>query len=161
MPSYKFGDRENFSQEIPKGEYIFEVMSVEFGTQAKGKTAGSDTAELKLLFTDPKDGKKVGQFTETLIFAASMAWKLDVFVKASNLLINGKSPAKDTQVEFTAETLIGLRGYCLVDSEPSTTNPEKKYSRVKTWITDKQKLPKAAPAAPAQSQADGEEDASF
>src|SRR4051812_20668140 len=98
MATYKFGDSEGLPpSEQLTGDYRFEVVGFDTGLQGgQGKTAGSEKLEIKLrFFRDEAFQHPCAQWTEDLIIHELTAWKIDLFVKAANLLINGRPPAKD------------------------------------------------------------------
>lgn len=153
MPSYTFTDQDNQVFELlPAGDYPFEIVGVDFGIQSGGKTNGSDYMELKvMLYKDASFQQKLAQVRERCIFHSSTAWKVDCFVKSANLLVNGKPPAKGQDIEFDADSVVGLRGWCHVKVEDykSKEGEAKKANRIGTWITNKAKLPRAV-SAPAE-----------
>src|SRR5688572_27113958 len=121
MPGYTFTNSENFSYVIPNGEYRWQVVGVEFGIQSgRGVTNGSDNVDLKLAFF--KDDKKAAQWTETLIFHPSLFWKIDTFLKSANYKVgadgkysaDGRVLREGEAVNFEADDLMGLRGWCSV-----------------------------------------------
>lgn len=149
MPGYKFGDSENFSYLIPDGDYIWQIIGVEFGVQrGTGPTNGSDNVGLKIAFYN--GDKKAAQWTETLIFHPSLFWKIDTFLKSGNYKVGadgkysatGRALRENEQVNFESDDLLGLRGWCSVKEH---TYNEKKNSRVDKWLTDREKLPKVQP----------------
>lgn len=148
MASYRFGDEDNLEFIILEpGEYQFEVLSVETSIVGSGKkTSGSDQIGLRIAIS--RGGNLLSKWTENLILHASTAWKVDTFVKSSNLLIDGKPPVKGQNIDFGADTLTGLRGWCLVHTEeytPKSGGEKKKTNRVQTWITNKEKLSRIEP----------------
>lgn len=147
MPKYKFGDEENQVFElIPAGDYPFQVVGVDFGIQNGGKTNGSDIMDLKVkVYKDGTYDHPLAQIFERLIFHKSCLWKIDTFVKASNLLVNGTSPAKDAEIDFNEDLLKGLRGWCTIkiDTFKKADNTEGKSNKVAVWLTNKPKLDRA------------------
>lgn len=144
-------------QLLPDGDYIFEVVSVDVGISTGRKTAGSEVIDLKCQFFN-KDGKRLGQWTESLIFHQSCAWKVSVFTKCANMLIDGKTPSDGAEIDYSPETMLGLRGWCSVGHHSSATDATKVYNDVKAWLTNKEKLPRAHVAKPADPFAAKSED---
>jgi len=140
MAKYQFGDSENRKSEIiPEGNYILEVVGVEFGLT---RERGDDKMELELKV----DGKDC-RIYETLTFTPKVEWKIDTFVKSCNLLIDGRSPKKGEAIDFSEELVIGLRGWATVfvdeyTPKNSADGKKKKINKVRTWLTDKEKLPR-------------------
>ena len=145
MPSFTFKDSENLAfQLIKPGGYVAEVKGVEFGLQSGGKTNGSDNMELKLAIEGTDS-----TIRETLIFHPSCEWKIDTFVKAFNLLLDGgRAPAKGESIEFTERMLVGLRGHVVVANEPGKKDPSKKFNCIAVFVTNKPKLAKASAIDP-------------
>lgn len=132
MPSYKFTNQENKSFDpVPAGDYIVEVVECEFGLT---KDRGDDKMSL-ILRVDGKDST----LYETLTFTEKSAWRIDTFVKSTNLIIDGKSPALNQPIEFTESMVVGLRGWVtlFVDEYKG-----EKKNKVRVWITNKEKLAK-------------------
>lgn len=137
MPSYNFTNQENkIFEPVPAGDYILEVVKCEFGIVASGNSSGSEKMELTLQV----EGKDTRLF-ETLTFSEKAAWKIDTFVKACNLLIDGKPPVLNQPIDFTEPMVVGLRGWAtlFVDEYQG-----KKRNKVRVWITNKEKLAKRA-----------------
>jgi hypothetical protein len=146
MPRYQFSDEENLQFELlPAGEYRFEVISASQSIVNSGGPAnGSERLEIKIRIEDDQ-GNRRAQWTEQLIFHSSCAWKIDTFVKASNFLVDGASPRKGEDLDINESNIRGLRGWCYIGVEEYTKNGVKRQAnRVKTWLTDKPKLPKHA-----------------
>lgn len=147
MPKYKFGDEENQQWELLKeGDYRYEVVKVDFGIQTGGKTGGSDNIDVSIMiYGDSEFTQKIGRIIDRLIFHPTCYWVIDTFVKSSNLLVDSKTPTKDTEIEFSEDQLIGLRGWChvFVDKFTRKTGETGEKNKVKTWITNKEKLAKA------------------
>lgn len=155
MPKFTFTDQENKSFEpLPPGDYVARVIECEFGISKGGKTSGADTMELTLE-VEAKD--RTAKVYETLIFHQSCAWKVDTFVKSFNLLVSGKAPGKDEQIDFSEQMVVGLRGWVTLKVEDYTgrSGEKRQTNRVAVFITNKEKLSKvievdpmaAAPAA--------------
>jgi hypothetical protein len=161
MPKFTFTDEDvpQFTV-LPKGKYQYEVVGFDLGISNGAKTNGNDTMELKLLFF--VDDIKAAQWTETLIFPRDdkdcitkeqkdtnqfLRGRVNMFTKSANMLIDGQPPAKNQEVEYTAETTIGLRGWAQVDQKAGTKNPEKKFNYVDIWLTGEEKLARNVPAA--------------
>lgn len=134
MPSYQFKNQENKVFTVPAGDYIVEVVKCEFGIIKSGDSAGGDKMELTLNV----DGKDATLY-ETLTFSEKAAWKVDTFVKSSNLKINGRPPAINEKIEFTEEMVVGLRGWATLKLEEYNG---KTRNKVNAWITNKEKLAK-------------------
>lgn len=150
MPGYKFGDSENrVFETVAKGDYILEVVGVEFGLSEGPKTRGSDTATLRVRV----DGREA-PFDERLTFHPSCEWKIDTFIKSVNLLVDGKPPAKGQQIEFTDRMLLGLRGWATVGVKQGIKDPTKQFNEVVTWLTNKEKLVKRAVELPPEEPED-------
>lgn len=142
MPTYRFGDQENKSFEpLPPGDYVGKVIECEFTLSKGGKTGGSDQMELTI---ECESGDKKSKVFETLIFHPSCAWKVDTFVKSFNLLIEGKAPTKDQDVDFNENMVVGLRGWVTLKIEEFEKRSGGKAStnRVAVFITNKEKLSK-------------------
>lgn len=145
MPSYQFKDQESKSFEVkPAGDYVVRVVGVEFGISKGNKTRGSDNMELKLAVENPNGSLSGCEFYEHLIFHPSCDWKIDIAVKALNLLIGGKPPAKGDPIDFSEHMLCGLRGWATVGVEEYTRNDgtKGKKNTIAAWIANKPKLPK-------------------
>ncbi len=136
MPSYNFGDADNAGYS-PEGDYIVQVMSVDFGISAGQKTCGSDKMDLKLLIESTRT-----TLHEFLILHHACEWKIDTFVKSTNLLVDGKPPVKGQSIDFTERMLIGLRGWARLSVDKK--DPAWPRNSVFCWITNKEKLPKAS-----------------
>lgn len=149
MPSYRFTDQENKVLELVKdGDYILEVVKCEFGVT---KQAGDDKMEL----TVAAEGTNA-VFYETLTFTQKTAWKVDTFVKSCNLLIDGKKPALDQDIEFSEPMVVGLRGWATVGRDEYPDKSGKWRNKVRVWLTNKPKLPKRV--VEAETEAQGEDD---
>lgn len=147
MAKYKFTNEDNKEWVlIPAGEYRYEIVGVDCGIISGGKAAGADYAELKLaIYGDAAFSDRLAILRDALILNAKCAWRADTFVKSSNLLVRGEPPQLGDDIEFDLPTLEGLRGWCHVGV--------RKYQRkdgtygeaneVRTWITNKEKLPRA------------------
>lgn len=156
MPGFKYTEEEvpQFTA-LPKGKYRYQVVGFDVGISAGKKSNGCETMEVKLLFFDDK-GVKAAQWTETLILPQTndqdtnrfLSGLINMFVKSSNLLIDGRPPAKNQDIEFTAETVVGLCGWALVDSRINSNDAgkvaaeQRRYNHVDRWLTDAEKLPK-------------------
>jgi hypothetical protein len=144
MPKYRFGDEDNQSFEImPAGDYPYEITGVSFEIQSGGKTSGAEVLELKVkFFRDITFETPLAQFTERLIFHKTCLWKIDTFVKSSNMMVNGSVPSKDQEIEFTESEIVGLRGWATVRVEKykKTDGSEGTSNKVAVWITNKPKL---------------------
>lgn len=141
MPSYQFKNQENKVYFDPKlvGDFRLEVVRCQFGLVKNGPNAGDDKMEL----TIRADGSEI-EMLETFTFSEKSAWKIDTFVKSTNLLINGNPPALNENIEFTEPMVVGLRGWGTVGvQEYEAKDKSKKLkNKVKTWITNKEKLAK-------------------
>ena len=151
MPKHTFDSKsaENLPEFklLPPGDYCFEVVSIGNSLSTGAKTRGSDVVELKLaIYADATFSTKLAQWTEDLIFHSSIAWKINQFTKCANMMVDGKSVGDGDEVDYSEETLIGLRGWVTVHTEDGYTDKTKKYSRVKVWLTNKEKLPRNTPA---------------
>ncbi|HYG22748.1 MAG TPA: hypothetical protein VEH04_08205 [Verrucomicrobiae bacterium] len=149
MPSVKFDSKAEFTQfeMLPDGDYPFEIVAVDFALSTGNKTNGSETMECKVaFFRDKAFEKKAAQWTETFIFHPSTEWKLSVFTKCANMLVNGKVPADGEEIEYTEATVKGLRGWASVRNKAGTQDKEKRFNYVAAWITNKEKLPRNTPA---------------
>jgi hypothetical protein len=152
MPKSTFDSKaESMSFELlPKGDYPWQVVGCDFEISKGRETIGSDVMVLKVAFyKDDKFEHKLAQWSENLIFHESIAWKLNVFIKCSNLLIDGKPPEHGAEIEWTPELVIGLRGWATVGSrvhKDDVNKPEaekRKYNQVVSWLTNKAKIPRA------------------
>lgn len=150
MPKFTFTDQENKSFEpLPPGDYVARVTACEFGIAKGAKTAGSDTMELEL---EVQGKDRTGKCYETLIFHPSCAWKIDTFIKSFNLLIEGRAPAKDEEIEYTEHRVVGLRGWVTLNIEEYEKNGQKrKTNRIAVFITNKEKLTKVIDLAPVEA----------
>lgn len=135
---------------LPKGDYPWEVIACDFEISKGQKTRASDVMVLKLVFyRDDKFESKAAQWSEDFIFHESTDWKLNVFAKSGNLLINGKPPEHGAEIEWTPELVIGLRGWATVGQRThheDVNKPEaekRKYNQVVSWLTNKAKIPRA------------------
>lgn len=138
MASYSFGDQENKTFElVPDGDYILEVIACEFGLTKKG----DDKMELKVRV----ESNPNCSFFETLTFTKAAEWKIDTFVKSTNLLIAGEKPKKGEAIDFSAGLVVGLRGWATVGRESfvGKDGKQKTKNKVAVWLTDREKLPKA------------------
>jgi len=169
MPKIAFTTTEAPLSERLKGDYVFEVIGVDFGiSTSRGVTNGSDLMELKLkFFADATFSKPLAQWTETLYFHESCDWKICQFLVCANFKVGGRIFQKGDDTELTTENVVGLRGWASVSPEMSNSEEEKKkpeaerkrYNRVQVFITNKEKL---APNQPAKSAAkDGDDDLPF
>lgn len=144
MPTFTFGDSDNTFEILPAGEYPFEIIGADSAMVSSGKLAGSEKLELKvLIYTDPTFTAKRTLVHESLIFAQSCFWRIDTFVKAANLLVNGHPPRRDDAIELTPETVVGLRGWCrlkIEEYDSKKTGKKEQTNRVDIWMTDKPKL---------------------
>jgi len=132
---------------LPDGDYCYEVTSINVGIRNSGKTNGSEEITMKLAFyEDATFTKKMGQFSESLIFHDSIAWKIDAFTKSAGMLVDGQVPGDGVEVDYSTETMIGLRGWATVSHEQGMTDKTKTYNRVKAWISNKELLPRNVPA---------------
>lgn len=163
MPKHVFGDEDNYEYTLlPAGDYMFEVLGVEFGIQSGGKTNGSETMTLDVgVFSDPTFQKRLSKWNELMIFHPSTAWKVDTFVKSANILVDSKPPHKDQELDFSEHMLVGLRGWCTVGQRKyqRRDGTEATANNVVTWLTNKAKLPKHAVVLaprPSVAHADGD-----
>ncbi|HYE30260.1 MAG TPA: hypothetical protein VEH27_02425 [Methylomirabilota bacterium] len=136
MPKHVFTDQEGQSLVILKsGDYILEVVSAEQTISTGNKTRGCDQLELKLREQDTG-----ALIYETLTFGyPALGWKIDTFMKSMGL-----HASKGEEVELTAESVIGLRGWATVrpDKYVNSQGVEKENNKVAAWITTKDKFPK-------------------
>jgi hypothetical protein len=156
MPSYTFTDQENKSFEpLPAGDYVARISECEFGISKGGKTSGSDTMELTL---EVESNGRTIKVYETLIFHPSCGWKVDTFVKSFNLLVGGRVPAKDENIDFSEHMVVGLRGWVTLKQEEYEKRDKSKgvSNRVAVFITNKEKLPKIV-TVPADAHADADD----
>lgn len=144
MASYKFRDSDNLVMLIEPGDYVLEVV----GYELKLSTKGDPQIEVDVVNVDPKTldripGKST-KFKDTLTLSEKAGWRVDTFLKSCGIQI-----AKDAEVEFDPEQrddgkvfvdLRGLRGWALVGQEPGTKDPTKKFQKVVTWYTNKEKI---------------------
>ncbi len=146
MPSIKFDSKAESTQFelLPDGDYPFEIVGVDFSVSKGGKTNGSDVMEMKVaFFEDATFQKKIAQWTEDLIFHPNCEWKISVFTKCANMLVNGKPPEHGAEIEYTEDTVLGLRGWATVRQKAGQQDPNKKFNYVLAWLTNKEKLPRA------------------
>lgn len=147
MPDYTFGDEDNLEFKLlADGDYTFEVLSVEFGIHSGGKHAGTETMNIRFGFYSPT-GEIVAKWKENFLLNKEFGWKVDTFLKSADFRIEGRSPVKGDNIgaHLTEENLIGLRGWCFIHVEeytPRNGGEKKKTNRVKTWWTNKEKLPR-------------------
>lgn len=151
MPKAVFDSKaENVSYELlPDGDYPFEVVGCDFSISTGPKTSGSEQMDIKCMFY--KDGtfqKRLGQWTETLIFHPSCAWKISVFTKCANMLVNGEQPADGAEIEYTADSVVGLRGWATVGHRQDRNDKSKFWNHVVAWLI-KDKLAKRETQKPA------------
>lgn len=139
MPTHQFRNEDTKLTEfvlLPEGEYVLEVIAAEVGISKGAKTRTSDQIELTLKAVQAAPGatlpENAGRVWETLIFHPSTDWKVDNFVKSTNL---AQEPGQE--VEINEETVIGLRGWAKVGFD---TYNGKKKNDVKFWITNKEKF---------------------
>jgi hypothetical protein len=143
MPKTKFDAKAESTQfeMIPDGDYPFEVMACDFSISTGNKTAGSEVMEVKVrFFKDSTFTKPMAQWTESLIFHPSCDWKISVFTKCANMLVDGQLPADGAEIDYTAEAVVGLRGWATVRNKPSTQDKDKRWNYVAAWLTTKEKL---------------------
>jgi hypothetical protein len=141
----QFNDSENKTFELlPPGDYVFQVTEFEIGISNGGKTSGSDKYDMKLAI-DKGDGVFV-EVRENMIDHPSCAWKIDTFLKSAGVDIKKgdafefrQDVAQDKDVLFVDP--IGLRGWCHIKNEAGTNDPTKKFNKVSTFYTTKEKLP--------------------
>lgn len=149
MPKLKFDAKaESLQFELlPDGDYPFEVVAVDFSISKGRATAGSDVVELKLrFFSDKTFTKRRAQWTEDLIFHENCAWKVSVFTKCTNILVDGKVPPDGAELDYSESTMMGLRGWATVRTEEYEKNGQrKKANRVASFLTDREKLPRNTP----------------
>jgi hypothetical protein len=143
MPTHIFGDKENNSFElVPDGDYEFEVVKCDFEISAASDTNGSEVMKLSLSLS----GKPGTNIMDKLTFHPKWDWKVDTFMKCC-----GMKAQKGDQIEFTEQTVLGLRGIAKIcvkgykkrDGSQGTAN------NVACFYTDKQKLPKRSIQIPA------------
>lgn len=148
MPKSKFDSKAESSifELLPDGDYPFEVTGCDFSLSTGGKTHGSDMMELKLtFFRNNTFSEKCGKCHETLIFHPNSEWKLSVFAKCANVLVNGQVPGDGVEIEWTAGLVLGLRGWATVRSKEGTKDKTKKFNYVASFLTNKEKLARAFP----------------
>lgn len=161
MPTTKFDSKAESTvfELLPDGDYPFQIIAADFGISKGPKVAGSEDMDLKVAFY--KDGtfeKKIAQWTEGFIFHPSCEWKLSVFTKCANMLIDGQPPDHGADIEYSPDTVVGLRGWATVRNKPSQTDKEKRYNYVASWLTNKAKIPRAPVTAPAEAPAQPQDD---
>lgn len=149
MPKFTFTNEDvpKFTL-LPKGKYQYEVIGYDLGISNGKKSNGCQTMELKIVFFI--DDIKAAQWTETLIFPEApeektnlyFRGKINMFVKSSGLLIDGKPPTPNQPIDFDAEMVIGLRGWAQVDQKPGMKNPQDLFNFVDEWLVNEPKLPK-------------------
>lgn len=132
---------------LPKGNYPYEVIACDFELSKGPKTRGSDVMVLKLAFyRDDKFEKKAAQWSEDFIFHPSCDWRLSVFAKSANMLVNGTQPADGAEIDWTPELVIGLRGWATVgtrthgEDKAKAEDEKRKYNEVVVWLTNLPKL---------------------
>ena len=147
-----FKNREAMEFTCKPGEYIFRVLSFDKGISKGAKSAGDDQYKLKVLIEQPN---VLVQAYLTDSENEALAAQCDCFLKCTSggieppIGINepwnfDADDARGTGARFV--DLIGLRGWCYVGWEdrpkdaPATWEP--KYNKVKTWLTNKPKLPR-------------------
>lgn len=146
----KFNDSENKTFTIlPEGDYVFRVIGFEVGISKGGKTAGSDTYEVEVIFEGTG-----GRCWENLIDHPLTDWKIDTFLKSANVSLKA-----GTGFEFTAERArsngvpfvnpYGLRGHCRVAVDEYNG---KKRNKISIFYTDKPKLARHIPDPDAAAQ---------
>lgn len=120
--SYTFQDSEEQQYTpAPPGTYIFKVVKAEYGLNSGSKYKGHDQIKLTFTCVENEEGEEVGMAQDTLIFADAMAWKNDLFLKASGYAqANGLKRGDD--VTFDPLELYGLRGWCQVKNRKWTSN---------------------------------------
>jgi len=125
-----------------KGEYPFKFIEINEPVEKPGK---HPYIPIKLEFTRP-DGATT-QVYENLVFAPTMKWKLDQFVKCTcgTALPPGRG-IDWRDINFT-RWLLNRTGRAVLDVEPI---PEKTYSRnrIASWCYDKTATAAPAPARP-------------
>lgn len=123
-----------------KGEYDFSFVEINEPVEKPGK---HPYIPIKLQFTRP-DGATT-QVYENIVFAPTMKWKLDQFVKCTcaNALPAGRR-IDWTDINFI-RWLLNRKGRAVLDVEPV---PDKTYKRnkVASWCYEKAAAP--APSAP-------------
>lgn len=152
MPTVKFDSTAESTQFelLPDGDYPFEIVGADFGISTGPKTKGSENMELKVAFyKDATFQRKAAQWTEEFIFHPNCEWKLSVFTKCANMLVDGKPPSHGVEIEYTESTVIGLRGWATVRNRASSADAQKpaeerrRFNHVAAWITNKEKLARA------------------
>lgn len=141
MPVFTFEDSEPKSFELLKpGKYRGNVAECSFEISNGPSTRGSDVMKITIDFVH---GDGVVPVREQLIFHPSCVWKLDLFAKAFNLLIDGKPPVKGQAIDWSEIIVIGLQGWVMIG--PSTPKPGgngKTYNEIRSYLADEPKLPK-------------------
>jgi len=152
MPSIKYNSKAEplVFELLPEGDYCFEIVGFDLGISTGGKTKGDDQMELKVaIFKDATFTKKLAQWTENFQFSKSVEWKIELFAKCSGITIGGRIPNDGEEIEFTEDTVLGLRGHCTVHQNeytPAGSSEKKKNNRVSVWITNKGTIPRNTPA---------------
>jgi hypothetical protein len=143
---YVYGGQDNIPQFVEPGDYAFEVIGFECGISAGPKTRGSRQTTVKIKL-EPSGA----HIYETLIFAQSMGWKIDTFVKSTGIAVPIGQMPEELKPD-NERLLIGLRGWCTVFIDeyknPNSQAPAKKRNRVSVWITNKEKLQRRPPPPP-------------
>lgn len=144
MPSYKYTDQDNRPPAVKPGKYKYTVTDCGFGLTRNG----DDKMELSI---EIEGGARC---YETLTFTQNAMWRIDTFVKSSNLLVDGKPPAKGQPIEFTQELVVGLRGWAEFILEEYPVGSGKTRNKVGTWLTNAEKLKRADIAPPPKEDAE-------
>jgi hypothetical protein len=148
MPSFKFTDQEPKTYELwPIGDYLWQVTACEFSIQNGGPCGGSDAMELTFDFQRNVGGEtQHKEVTKKLIFHEKTAWVVDAFVKSGNLLIDGRAPLKNENIDFNERMVVGLRGWATLGVREYKSDRDGKMKTVNeviAFITNKEKLAKA------------------
>lgn len=151
MASYRFTNQENLEfLLLALGDYPLEIVGLSFGLSQGGDTK----VELKIANIDSKTLEEVPgkstRFRENITLSEKAAWRMDTLLKCCGVDVKPGEVLEfdpDERQKAIAEgkrfiDLRGLRGWGAVGHEPDKNNPQKKYNKVLTWYTNKQKLPK-------------------
>jgi hypothetical protein len=167
MPKAVFTDQEHKTFElVQKGDYRFEVTGVKLtvGERDWGKlqVKGKQVIEAELTILKGDTNEQVGRVYDDFPFGVKeLQYKLDTFAKSTDMRMeNGELPKKGEALDFSEETLLGLRGWAtvgvrdynkteLIDSKPVVKT--KQANEVERYITNKPKIARNAPTPQAET----------
>ena len=135
-----FHDSENISGLLPDGDYKFCIVQITMKISSGPATAGSE--QFEVTFEIEPSGKPL---REQLIDHKSCHWKWDVLIKSCGIsLIKGEPydlrESKAAELGIKWVNLVGRRGWCRLTSEAGSRDVAKKYNRIGTFYTDKERL---------------------